>query len=451
MPGFPIRVNEKESTVTVGAGVSQRHLLGFLADHKSAQNPKGWTLPTFSWFIDQTIGGAVSTGTHGSSLEHGSISNCIVKMQVVGASGRVKTISRHSNPHLFRAFAVGVGRLGIITEITMRIVPQVLVDRRNKGLSFKGFVGDMQVIQEIYRVGKQSSNTTLMHESLKPLHEKQCFWHVPSQEVWSLDFVEVQDGRSGEQAPLVQAFSGPASLYVERQEDRSPVGPTRALTVGATFWSNAMKRYLQGNVEEGIFNSRSAYLSMTEEQTRFHSGWTGYDQYEVSVPIDIFADCMAMIGEKMYGADELWEGFRTPILIRFVGEEDAYLSNTNGGPRAYFNMEDYVSYNSRMDNKKFLKVVELFRTRCNARLHWGKAGWPRFADCFDGAREYPATWCSFGCAVLEVDPYGKFSKESDAWEWRAVDMQGQDIDFHACCSSQGFNHSACSCVSRSKC
>lgn len=45
------------------------------------------------------------------------------------------------------------------------------------------------------------------------------------------------------------------------------------------------------------------------------------------------------------------------------------------------------------------RVMGIFRGECNARMHWGKAGWPRWAACFDGAREYPDTWCSFGCAV----------------------------------------------------
>ena len=33
------------------------------------------------------------------------------------------------------------------------------------------------------------------------------------------------------------------------------------------------------------------------------------------------------------------------------------------------------------------------------RMHWGKAGWQKWASCFDGSTEYPASWCDFGCAV----------------------------------------------------
>lgn len=45
------------------------------------------------------------------------------------------------------------------------------------------------------------------------------------------------------------------------------------------------------------------------------------------------------------------------------------------------------------------EIMEEFRDNCNARFHWGKAGWPRLLPCFDGQKYYPETWCDFGCAV----------------------------------------------------
>ena len=82
---YPIWVDEETRTVTVAAGVSQRTLLDYLATYrgpKNLANGRGWTLPAFSWFIDQTIAGAVATNTHGSSLEHGSLSNQVLAFQV---------------------------------------------------------------------------------------------------------------------------------------------------------------------------------------------------------------------------------------------------------------------------------------------------------------------------------------------------------------------------------
>ena len=50
-------------------------LLEWLADYRYWKQPAGWILPAQSWFIDQTIGGAVATNTHGSSMQHGSLSS----------------------------------------------------------------------------------------------------------------------------------------------------------------------------------------------------------------------------------------------------------------------------------------------------------------------------------------------------------------------------------------
>ena len=43
----------------------------------TVKQPLGWTLPSFSWYIDQTIAGAISTATHGSTLKFGSMSNLV--------------------------------------------------------------------------------------------------------------------------------------------------------------------------------------------------------------------------------------------------------------------------------------------------------------------------------------------------------------------------------------
>lgn len=54
----------------------------------------------------------------------------------------------------------------------------------------------------------------------------------------------------------------------------------------------------------------------------------------------------------MYGQD-LFLGFPVPPLIRFVGQEQAFLSNANGGPRIFLNIEDHQSYQTGEPNAKF--------------------------------------------------------------------------------------------------
>ena len=50
----------------------------------------------------------------------------------------------------------------------------------------------------------------------------------------------------------------------------------------------------------------------------------------------------------------LGDGFRVPALIRFIGSEEGYLSNAQGGPRMFVNMEDHVSRQTGQPNQPFL-------------------------------------------------------------------------------------------------
>ena len=73
---------------------------------------------------------AVATGTHGSSLTWGSLSSQIRGLKIILANGTLLTLeSPEENQHLWKALGVSVGRLGIITELTLRIVPASPVTR----------------------------------------------------------------------------------------------------------------------------------------------------------------------------------------------------------------------------------------------------------------------------------------------------------------------------------
>ena len=63
-------------------------------------------------------------------------------------------------------------------------------------------------------------------------------------------------------------------------------------------------------------------------------------------------DSSVQVGRAV-AAESLGDGFLVPPLIRFVNGEEAYLSMSNGGPRAYFNIEDHISKSSGVENTKF--------------------------------------------------------------------------------------------------
>lgn len=52
-------------------------------------------------------------------------------------------------------------------------------------------------------------------------------------------------------------------------------------------------------------------------------------------------------------ADNLKAGMRVPGLIRFGAATDAYIGNTNGGPRMYFNIEDHLAHSTGIRNVPF--------------------------------------------------------------------------------------------------
>eukprot|EP00217_Crustomastix_stigmatica_P001084 CAMPEP_0183819348 /NCGR_PEP_ID=MMETSP0803_2-20130417/63932_1 /TAXON_ID=195967 /ORGANISM="Crustomastix stigmata, Strain CCMP3273" /LENGTH=107 /DNA_ID=CAMNT_0026064235 /DNA_START=8 /DNA_END=328 /DNA_ORIENTATION=- len=96
----------------------------------------------------------------------------------------------------------------------------------------------------------------------------------------------------------------------------------------------------------------------------WHYDWVdsmaAYDQYEVAIPLEKAGSCFNEVSDLLYGREAAWRGFRTPALVRFVGEEDGYLSPTLGAPRLYINYEDYVTYNAADgENEDFQKVHQL--------------------------------------------------------------------------------------------
>ena len=57
---------------------------------------------------------------------------------------------------------------------------------------------------------------------------------------------------------------------------------------------------------------------MAESATTLTSTFAGYDQYEVVVPVEKAGSCLQEVGAEVYGPGKLWDGFRTPALVRFI-------------------------------------------------------------------------------------------------------------------------------------
>lgn len=477
---FPIKVNETSKTVSVAAGIPQRILLNYLSNYTSPIAPWGYTIPAFPFYIDQTIAGAVSTGTHGSSFLHGSVSSQTVRLELALANGTLLNFTQASNPALWKAVQISVGRLGVITEVELAIMPQDMVARTTDDISFWDFVKILKDLSEEYRAAKNGTSDKTVAEVLAAFEGTQAFWFVPTNTTSLIlhKTLEAQAERAfateaqpiviepanldnartsaSTTLPLSYAVSpqishapGPYMNNVDAQVPTPALGPVLMPATDPLAWNSIYYTFLTDFLTNGTFLRRDSIVAETEVVNRATSDTDPYDQYEFSVTLEDIGNCIDEIADIMYSEDLLL-GFPVPPLIRFVGQEEAYLSNTNGAPRIFFNIEDHQSYQTGHPNHRFDKIVRVLRgAKCRARMHWGKAGWEKWANCFDGSVEYPETWCHFGCAVQALDPHGKFNSTSTIWEWRAT-KDGQSVAFGNCCGANGFEPS-CTCAPRNDC
>ncbi|POH71850.1 FAD-binding protein [Arthrobacter glacialis] len=108
-----IRVDAAQSTVTVSAGTTY----GILAAELKRQ---GYALHNLASLPHISIAGAIATATHGSGDGNGNLATAVVALQFMDAAGELHNVTRQRTPD-FAAYVVGLGLLGIVTEVTLQI------------------------------------------------------------------------------------------------------------------------------------------------------------------------------------------------------------------------------------------------------------------------------------------------------------------------------------------
>jgi FAD/FMN-containing dehydrogenase len=78
----------------------------------------------------QSVAGAVATGTHGSGPTLGSISTQVAGLRLVTAVGEVVVCSATREPEVFACARVNLGVLGLVTEVTLRVLPRYQLRER---------------------------------------------------------------------------------------------------------------------------------------------------------------------------------------------------------------------------------------------------------------------------------------------------------------------------------
>ena len=79
----------------------------------------GLAMPNLGDIDQQSIAGAIATATHGTGLDLGNLATTVVGMELVDGRGEVRRL----DGDLLRVARVGLGALGIVTEVTLQCVP----------------------------------------------------------------------------------------------------------------------------------------------------------------------------------------------------------------------------------------------------------------------------------------------------------------------------------------
>src|SRR5262245_42292557 len=108
-----VTLSRASKLIRVKAGTQLSALNAELARH-------GLAMPNLGDIDVQTISGALATGTHGTGMGYGCLSTFVTELELVTGTGDIVRCSREQNPDLFSAALVGVGAVGVVTDVTLR-------------------------------------------------------------------------------------------------------------------------------------------------------------------------------------------------------------------------------------------------------------------------------------------------------------------------------------------
>jgi alditol oxidase len=111
-----IRLDAATATVHAAAGVTFGHLGAFLHE-------RGFSLANLASLPHISLAGAFATGTHGSGVTNPILGAAVEALELVKADGELARLSRAADPDVFDGVVVGLGALGVVVSVTLRIVP----------------------------------------------------------------------------------------------------------------------------------------------------------------------------------------------------------------------------------------------------------------------------------------------------------------------------------------
>jgi xylitol oxidase len=347
--GCPLEINEAESTVTVGAATRY----GDLAIPLDAA---GYALANLASLPHCTVAGSVATATHGSGQHNQNLAAAVTALELVTSDGSVRTFSRAADPGVFPGVVVALGALGVVTKVTLDVVPsyrirQYVFDQLPWDAAFDFF----DAIQDAaYSV---SLFTTWAEDTID--------------QVW---LKEVADGPADARADFYGATAATGQRHPVRAAGLSADNCTAQLGVPGP-WYDRIPHFRLGFTPSAGDELQSEFFVARR-------------------------DAVAAIRAVRELADLV-----APLLlvseIRTIAGDDLWLSPAHGGDRVSI----HFTWQPRWPEvSAALPVIEDRLAEFEARPHWGKLfhGGPWLAT------RYPRL-ADFRALAAELDPDGTFA------------------------------------------
>lgn len=354
-----LTLDRKTGHVRVQAGISLHEL-----------NPQlrtlGYALPNLGDVDPQSIAGAISTGTHGTGGKLKGIASAIVGMQLVTGTGDVVEID--SDDPLLKAAAVGLGALGIVTEVTLACVPKFLLHAVEEPAELPAILENLDALAddndhaEFYwfphteKALLKRNNRVPEFTPKSPL-SKTRYW-------WDDEFL------SNTVYERVQQIGRKKSAWIPKM--------------------NEISGSLLGARE---YTAESFEVFISPRRVKFCES-------EFAVPREALVD---VINELQTWYTKREDLISFPIEVRFAASDDLWLSTGYERENAYVAVHQYF----KADPTKYFAAAQDIFTAHEGRPHWGKMH-TLGADYF--AQQYP----KFGHFVKlrgELDPKRVFQNE----------------------------------------
>jgi L-gulono-1,4-lactone dehydrogenase len=129
-----VAVDREAMTVTALAG-TPLHVLNVELERL------GLSLHNMGDIAEQTLAGAISTGTHGTGGVAAGLSAQVAGLQLVTGTGQLLTATSLENADVLDLARIGLGALGVLTTITFRVEPLFVLEAHEEPMTWGQALG----------------------------------------------------------------------------------------------------------------------------------------------------------------------------------------------------------------------------------------------------------------------------------------------------------------------